>query len=29
VVPDLVHPFFGQVAKAISSVLRRKGYNLA
>jgi LacI family transcriptional regulator len=28
VVPDLVHPFFGQVAKAISSVLRRKGYSL-
>ena len=28
VVPDLVHPFFGQVAKAISSVLRKKGYSL-
>ena len=28
VVPDLVHPFFGQVAKAISSVLRTKGYSL-
>jgi LacI family transcriptional regulator len=28
VVPDLVHPFFGQVARAISSVLRTKGYSL-
>src|SRR6185369_3251629 len=28
IVPDLVHPFFGQVAKAISSVLRTKGYSL-
>jgi LacI family transcriptional regulator len=28
IVPDLVHPFFGQVAKALSSVLRRKGYSL-
>ncbi len=28
VVPDLVHPFFGQVAKAISSVLRTQGYSL-
>src|SRR3954454_24982492 len=28
VVPDLVHPFFGQVAKALSSVLRKKGYSL-
>jgi LacI family transcriptional regulator len=28
VVPDLVHPFFGQVAKALSTVLRRKGYSL-
>src|SRR5690349_22984253 len=28
VVPDLVHPFFGQVAKALSSVLRVKGYSL-
>jgi LacI family transcriptional regulator len=28
VVPDLVHPFFGQVAKGLSSVLRKKGYSL-
>ena len=28
IVPDLVHPFFGQVAKAISKVLRTKGYSL-
>ena len=28
IVPDLIHPFFGQVAKALSSVLRRKGYSL-
>src|SRR5438477_11401250 len=28
VVPDLVHPFFGQVARALSSVLRAKGYSL-
>lgn len=28
VVPDLVHPFFGQVAKALSSALRKKRYNL-
>src|SRR5436305_4164818 len=28
VVPDLVHPFFGQVAKALSAVLRGKGYSL-
>jgi len=28
IVPDLVHPFFGQVAKALSSVLRKKGYSL-
>jgi LacI family transcriptional regulator, galactose operon repressor len=28
IVPDLVHPFFGQVAKALSGVLRRKGYSL-
>jgi LacI family transcriptional regulator len=28
VVPDLVHPFFGQVAKALSAVLRKKRYNL-
>jgi len=28
VVPDLVHPFFGQVAKGLSNGLRRKGYSL-
>jgi LacI family transcriptional regulator len=28
VVPDLVHSFFGQVAKALSRVLRKKGYSL-
>jgi LacI family transcriptional regulator len=28
VVPDLVHPFFGEVAKGMSRVLRKKGYNL-
>jgi LacI family transcriptional regulator len=28
VVPDLVHPFFGQVAKALARVLRGKGYSL-
>src|SRR5271165_585939 len=28
VVPDLVHPFFGQVAKALGRVLRVQGYSL-
>ena len=28
IVPDLVHPFFGQLAKALSGVLRGKGYSL-
>lgn len=28
VVPDLVHPFFAQVAKGASRVLRRQGYSL-
>jgi LacI family transcriptional regulator len=28
VVPDLVHPFFGVVAKGLSKALRRKDYNL-
>ena len=28
VVPDLVHPFFGEVAKGMSRVLRTRGYNL-
>jgi len=28
VVPDLVHPFFAQVAKSASGVLRKRGYSL-
>lgn len=28
VVPDLVHPFFAQIAKRMSFVLREKGYNI-
>jgi LacI family transcriptional regulator len=28
VVPDLVHPFFAEVAKELSSVLRKRGYSL-
>jgi LacI family transcriptional regulator len=28
IVPDLVHPFFGEIAKAIAHVLRSKGYSL-
>jgi LacI family transcriptional regulator len=28
IVPDLVHPFFGAIAKALSSTLRPKGYTL-
>ncbi len=28
VVPDLVHPFFAQIAKGLSRELRKKGYNL-
>jgi LacI family transcriptional regulator len=28
IVPDLVHPFFGEVAKAFSRVLRSTGYSL-
>jgi LacI family transcriptional regulator len=28
VVPDLVHPFFSQVAKGLSGELRKNGYNL-
>lgn len=28
VVPDLVHPFFAEVAKGISAVLRKSGYSL-
>ncbi len=28
VVPDLVHPFFGEVAKSLASILRTKGYSV-
>jgi LacI family transcriptional regulator len=28
IVPDLVHPFFGEVAKSLSNVLRTRGYSL-
>ena len=28
VVPDLLHPFFAEVAKGLSSVLRKRGYSL-
>lgn len=28
IVPDLVHPFFAQLAKGLSSVLRARGYSL-
>ena len=28
VVPDLIHPFFAEVAKALSSAIRKKGYSL-
>jgi DNA-binding LacI/PurR family transcriptional regulator len=28
VVPDLVHPFFAELAKSISQVLRERGYGL-
>jgi LacI family transcriptional regulator len=28
IVPDLVHPFFGEVAKALSGALRGKGYSV-
>ncbi len=28
IVPDLVHPFFAEVAKGLSKVLRRNGYSL-
>lgn len=28
VVPDLIHPFFGEVAKGLADMLRDKGYNL-
>lgn len=28
IVPDLIHPFFAQVAKSLSSALRKRGYGL-
>ena len=28
VVPDLLHPFFGEIAQIISAELRKKGYSL-
>jgi LacI family transcriptional regulator len=28
VVPDLIHPFFAEVAKALSSAIQKKGYSL-
>jgi len=28
IVPDLVHPFFAELAKGISAVLRSRGYGL-
>src|SRR5258708_19420193 len=28
IVPDLVHPFFAEVAKGLSKVIREKGYSL-
>jgi LacI family transcriptional regulator len=28
IVPDLVHPFFGEVGRGLSRVLHKKGYNL-
>jgi len=28
VVPDLLHPFFAEIAKALSTALRKKGYSL-
>jgi LacI family transcriptional regulator len=28
IVPDLLHPFFAEVAKALSSAIRKKGYSL-
>src|SRR5665811_2546976 len=28
VIPDLLHPFFAEVAKGLSSVLRKSGYSL-
>jgi LacI family transcriptional regulator len=28
IVPDLIHPFFAEIAKAISRVIRPRGYSL-
>ncbi len=28
IVPDLVHPFFGEIARTLSQTIRAKGYNL-
>jgi LacI family transcriptional regulator len=28
IVPDLVHPFFAEIARSISQAIRPKGYNL-
>src|ERR1700679_3803531 len=28
VVPDLIHPFFAEVAKALSMAIQKKGYSL-
>jgi LacI family transcriptional regulator len=28
IVPDLIHPFFAEIAKALSAVIRAKGYSL-
>src|SRR5512136_814019 len=28
VVPDLLHPFFAEIAKGLSGVLRKRGYSL-
>src|SRR6266702_2840647 len=28
IVPDLLHPFFAQIAKAISASIRKQGYSL-
>jgi LacI family transcriptional regulator, galactose operon repressor len=28
IVPDLVHPFFGEIARTLSQAIRAKGYNL-
>src|SRR3569833_3191891 len=28
IVPDLIHPFFAEIAKALASTIRAKGYSL-